>query len=116
MSPKRKKKQRCDPNDHPKTIYADSVAWMIPSDSVPAWVGIDNYSTGIPTFDLVVPSTNRFVTFADIKMAMRERCVIFNVMSSDGCELIQFMLDEKDVDFHRRYPKAPVVGRKLYHG
>jgi hypothetical protein len=106
----KKPKQRVVPNAFESAIQSDVVTAMMAADSVPAWVGIDNFSTGTPTVDVVVPSTNRFVTLAEIKRAAREHYIILNLLSPDMREWLQFMVSETHVEFFYREPHDPSVG------
>jgi hypothetical protein len=103
-------KQQAVTNAFESAILSDVVTAMMPADLVPAWVGIDNFSTGTPTVDVVVPSTNRFVTLAEIKRAAREHYFILNFFSQDMRQWLQFMVSETHVEFFYREPHDPSVG------
>ena len=103
-------KQRVVPNAFEGGILSDVVTPMMPADPVPAWVGIDNFSTGTPTLDVVIPSTNRFVTLAEIKRAAREHYFILNLLSPDMRQWLQFMVSETDIEFFYRELHNPLVG------
>jgi hypothetical protein len=93
------------------------VASLIPADPVRGWVGIHSNVRNAPTVEVIIPKTNRFgVTLAEIKRALREHCLVVNLVSADANELLQFILEKKDVDFHWRLPKPPIGGYKPYSG
>ena len=95
-------KQLVEPVGFKNAVLSEVVASIMPLDSVPAWVGVDNFSTGTPIVDVIVPKWTRFVTFEEMKRAVREHYLIFNVTSPDLRESLQFLLNEKEVDvFHR---------------
>jgi hypothetical protein len=97
-------------NAFKSALLSNVVIPMMSADSVPAWVGIDNLSTGTPTVDVIVPSSNGLVTLAEFKRAARDHYFILNLFSPDMRQWLQFLLSETQVEFFYREPHDPSLG------
>lgn len=88
------------------------------TDMAPAWVGIENLSTGTPVINVVFPENNLSgVDYSEAKRALHEHYVIVVFSPPDGRESITFWLSEADVEFHsagpNERPAPPILKENL---
>ena len=88
------------------------------TDLAPAWVNIENLSTGTPVISIVFPKNNfSGVDYPEVKRALRGDHVIVIFSPPDERETITFWLSEADVEFHEggpnKRPAPPILKQNL---
>ncbi len=79
----------------------------------PAFVGINNFSTGTPVINVVIPKKNMYgANFAAIKGAIREHVLILRLFPLDEGESFTFWLDKSKLESHWVRPKKRSVAPK----